>query len=63
MVIKIFDICEPLSIMSNKIKNMAPKIKIDRGLVYQPIIIVTNSGPDCEEDWAKSELDAITEDK
>ncbi len=49
--------------VSVRLKNRIEKIKADRGLGSQPIIVVINFGSDCEDDWAKAEADAIAEYK
>jgi hypothetical protein len=49
--------------VSTRLKNRIAKIEAEKGLGSQPIIVVTNFGSDCEEDWAKAQADAIAEYK
>ena len=48
--------------MRARLKNRIAKIKPEKGLSSQPIIVVINFGSDCEEDWAKKKWDGILKD-
>ena len=47
--------------MGARLKNIISKIETEKGIGSQPIIVATNFGSDCEDDWAKAEADAIAE--
>jgi len=44
--------------VSTRLKNRIAKIEAEKGLDSQPIIVVVNFGSDCEDDWAKAQVDA-----
>ena len=49
--------------MGARLKNRIAKIEAEKGLGFQPIIVVINFGSDCEDDWDKAEATAIAEYK